>query len=183
MRFKILTLTILLLSVSAAFAQESLEDYYQDSKNNGTLDMRPEVNINRVSLSQEGQLYADSLEAVFTSAAAIIPEMTKEGFLSNGVGRYLAKQELIKKVDVYEIEEITAYRDSKNYDYSEFYANIDNHLAEARLRASESLFFVINEDCRSKGKQDKFGNLDCWSANVNLYNKKIEILNKIKTLF
>ena len=108
----------------------------------------------------------------------------KDGFLSNGVGRYLAKQELIKKIDVYEIEEIAEYKESKNYDYSEFYQNIDSHMAEARLRAAESLFFVINEDCRSgKRNSEKFGNLQCWNANIELYKKKIETLDKVRILF
>lgn len=175
---------IMVLAASFGFAQDSLEDYYQEGKDAGIFDMKPEVSINRVNLSEEGHAFADSLETIYAEAASKIPDMTKDGFLSNGIASYLAKKEIMKKIDVYEIEEIAEYKDSKNYDYSEFYSNIEGYLSEAELRASESLFFIINEDCRAKSERsEKFGNLGCWDVNVELYQKKMAIINKLKTEF
>jgi len=160
----------------SSFGQENFEQFYKQSKEKGHLDLKPEVEIMRVGLSQFGETYADSLTAIYGRATATIPQMTKDGFLSNGVGRYFTKKELLKKIDVYEIEEYFRYRDSKNYDYSAFFVNIDQHIAEADLRMKESLFFEINEDCRAPKGYKKFGNLECWSEKIDNYMDKKVIL-------
>lgn len=181
MRLILSTLALLLLTFSFVSAQESLEDYYQTGKANGTLDLRPEVDILRVNLSQEGEELANSLEEQYVVATSDIPQVTRDGFLSNGVGKYLAKKELLEKIDVYQIEENSNYRHSNNYDFSEFFSNIDNHLAEAQQRAKQSLFFIINEDCRVIGEKiEKYGNLECWASNLELYQQKMDLIDELK---
>lgn len=175
-----LTLVASFLMITMSNAQETLAEYYQEGKEKGTLVLRPEAEILRVNLSNEGEDFAVSLEEIYAEAIADIPQVTRDGFLSNGVGKYLAKEELLAKMDIYQIEENSNYRDSENYDFSEFFSNIDQHLNEAKMRAKESLFFIINEDCRGNSdRMKKYGNLECWDVNINQYQEKIEKIEQL----
>lgn len=161
-------------------AQKSLEAYYKAGKSSGNLDLKPEVKIDRSGLSVLGSEFADSLETIYREAVKDVPQITKDGFLSNGVGKYFAKKELSEKLDVFELEEYFKYRNSRYYDYSEFFANIDTHIGEAELRAKESLFFIINEDCRNPRGYERFGNLECWAENVETYIKKKDTITGLR---
>lgn len=178
---KLVTLSIMLfVGLGMCNAQKSLEAYYKAGKSSGNLDLKPEVKIDRSGLSILGSEFADSLESIYKTAIDAVPQITKDGFLSNGVGKYFAKKELAEKLDVYELEEYFKYRNSRYYDYSEFFANIDTHIGEAELRAKESLFYIINEDCRNPLGYERFGNLECWAENVEAYMKKKEIVEDLK---
>lgn len=161
-------------------AQKSLEAYYNSGKSKGQLDLKPEVKIARGGLSQLGNEFADSLENIYNEAVQEIPQISKDGFLSNGVGKYFAKKELQEKLDVYDLEEYFKYRNSRYYDYSEFFSNIDKHMGEAELRAQESLFYIINEDCRNPIGFDKFGNLECWAESIEVYIRQKKIIEDLK---
>lgn len=179
MRFYPLIILFSLFS-GTLMAQGSLKDFYEKSQQKGHLDLKPEVNILRIGLSGIGVTYADSLEKIYHEAVVNVSQITKDGFLSNGVGRYFTKKELIKKIDVFEVKDYFEHRESKYYDFSDFFKNMDKHMAEAELRMQESLFFEINEDCREPDGFEKFGNLECWAEKIDNYLTKKIVLDGMK---
>lgn len=176
----LMSLLVLLLFAGVAFGQKNFQDYYDKNKTKGIENLRDAVKIDRRNLSSLGTSYADSLENFYIKEVGNLSQMTKDSWLSEGVGRYFAEKELKKLVDVYVLEENFRRKNSKYFDFDEFFKTADKQIVEAEKRSLVELYIVINEECREPDGFDQFGNLECFAKHLDEYSYKKEIVDKLK---
>lgn len=177
----VLSVLVILLIASVGYGQKNFQDYYDKKKTKGIENLRDAVKIDRRNLSSIGVTYADSLESYYVKEVEGLSQMTKDSWLSEGVGRYFAEKELKKLVDVYVLEENFRRKNSKYFDFDEFFKTADKQIIDAEKRSIVELFVVINEECREPDGFEQFGNLECFAKHLDEYKYKKEIVDRLKT--
>ena len=177
----ILSVLVILLIASVGYGQKNFQDYYDKNKTKGIKNLRESVKIDRRNLSSLGTAYADSLESAYFKEIESLSQMTKDSWLSEGVGRYFAEKELKKLVDIYVLEENFRRKNSKYFDFNEFFKTADKQIIDAEKRSLIELFVVINEECRSPEGFEQFGNLECFAKHLDEYSYKKEIVDRLKS--
>lgn len=177
----ILFVLVLLMVGTVAYGQKNFQDYYDKNKTKGIENLRESVKIDRRNLSSVGKTYADSLEGFYIKEIGSLSQMTKDSWLSEGVGRYFAEKELKKLVDIYVLEENFRRKNSKYFDFDEFFKTADKQIVDAEKRSIVELFVVINEECREPDGFEQFGNLECFAKHLDEYKYKKEIVERLKS--
>ena len=180
MNKNILSVLVILLFAGVAYGQKNFQDYYDKNKTKGIENLRESVKIDRRNLSSLGTSYADSLESYYVKEVEGLSQMTKDSWLSEGVGRYFAEKELKKLVDVYVLEENFRRKNSKYFDFNEFFKTADKQIVAAEKRSLIELYVVINEECRAPDGFEQFGNLECFAKHLDEYSYKKEIVERLK---
>lgn len=176
----IFTAFALFLVAGVAMGQKNFQDYYDKDKTKGIKNLREEVKIDRRNLSSVGKTYADSLQTSYQAEVDKLEQMTKDSWLSEGVGRYFAEKELKKLVDIYVLEENFRRKNSKYFDFNEFFKTADKQILDAERRSILELFIVINEECREPEGFEQYGNLECFAKHLDEYSYKKEIVERLK---
>ena len=176
----LLGLFIIMLFAGAASGQKNFQDYYNKDKVKGIKDLKSEVKIDRRNLSGIGTSFADSLETYYQAEISTLSQMTKDSWLSEGVGRYFAEKDLKQLIDVYVLEENFRRKNSKYFDFDEFFKSAGTLIQDAERKALLELFIVINEACREPIGFEQYGNLECFAENIDEYKYKKEILDRLK---
>lgn len=177
----LLSVLVVLMIATVGYGQKNFQDYYDKNKTKGIKNLRESVKIDRRNLSPMGQTYADSLEGFYVKEVESLSQMTKDSWLSEGVGRYFAEKELKKLVDIYVLEENFRRKNSKYFDFDEFFKTADKQIVDAEKRSIVELFVVINEECREPDGFEQFGNLECFAKHLDEYKYKKEIVERLKS--